>query len=42
MDIGFIAIFASAIRFINARFSHHIVHLPCEPEWLRKPFRFNG
>ena len=42
IDIRFIAIFAPTIRFINAYFSHHIVLLPCEPEWLRKPFCFYG
>ena len=30
------------IDCINALFSHHIVLLPCEPEWLCKPIIFNG
>ena len=28
--------------FIHALFSHHIVLLPCEPEWVCKPVSFDG
>lgn len=38
--VGIIPIFAAAIAFINARFSHHIILLSCKPERVCKPFRF--